>query len=100
MRKRKDGVLSTPRRWPQAGQHLERCGLFGGQHGVVAMSTPSTWRNASTASAPASFARARWRTPILDKRPVPVTRKNVRAWRSREDVGDLIRYVACLPPQS
>jgi NADP-dependent 3-hydroxy acid dehydrogenase YdfG len=36
-------------------------------------------------------------TPILDKRPVPVTAEERAKMAQKEDVGDLIRYIACLP---
>jgi NADP-dependent 3-hydroxy acid dehydrogenase YdfG len=37
-------------------------------------------------------------TPILDKRPVPVSAEERGRMAQKEDVGDLIRYIACLPP--
>jgi NADP-dependent 3-hydroxy acid dehydrogenase YdfG len=37
-------------------------------------------------------------TPILDKRPNPVSVEERAQMVQSEDVGDLIRYVACLPP--
>ncbi len=37
-------------------------------------------------------------TPILDKRPMPVTKEERARMAQSEDVGDLIRYIACLPP--
>ena len=36
-------------------------------------------------------------TPILDKRPVPITSAERKRMAQSEDVGDLIRYVVCLP---
>jgi NADP-dependent 3-hydroxy acid dehydrogenase YdfG len=36
-------------------------------------------------------------TPILDKRPVAITPAERKRMAQSEDVGDLIRYVACLP---
>ncbi len=36
-------------------------------------------------------------TPILDKRPVPVSAEERNRMAQKEDVGDLIRYIACLP---
>jgi NADP-dependent 3-hydroxy acid dehydrogenase YdfG len=36
-------------------------------------------------------------TPILDKRPVPVSAEERAKMAQKEDVGDLIRYIACLP---
>jgi NADP-dependent 3-hydroxy acid dehydrogenase YdfG len=37
-------------------------------------------------------------TPILDKRPVPVSKEERARMVQSEDCGDLIRYIACLPP--
>jgi NADP-dependent 3-hydroxy acid dehydrogenase YdfG len=37
-------------------------------------------------------------TPILDQRPVPVSAQERARMLQSEDVGDLIRYVAMLPP--
>ncbi len=36
-------------------------------------------------------------TPILDKRPIPVSAEDRAKMAQSEDLGDLIRYVACLP---
>jgi NADP-dependent 3-hydroxy acid dehydrogenase YdfG len=36
-------------------------------------------------------------TPILDRRPNPVSAEERAKMVQSEDVGDLIRYVACLP---
>jgi NADP-dependent 3-hydroxy acid dehydrogenase YdfG len=36
-------------------------------------------------------------TPILDKRPVPVSKADRDRMLQSADVGDLIRYIACLP---
>ena len=36
-------------------------------------------------------------TPILDKRPIPVSKEDRARMAQSEDVGDLVRYVACLP---
>ena len=36
-------------------------------------------------------------TPILEKRPVPVSAEDRAKMAQSEDLGDLIRYVACLP---
>ena len=37
-------------------------------------------------------------TPILDKRPNPVGPQERARMVQSEDCGDLIRYIACLPP--
>ncbi len=47
----------------------------------------------STALCPGEVA-----TPILDKRPVPVSAEDRAKMVQPEDCGDLIRTIACLPP--
>ena len=47
----------------------------------------------STALCPAEVA-----TPILDRRPVPVPAEARARMLQPNDLGDLIRYVATLPP--
>lgn len=47
----------------------------------------------STAICPGEVA-----TPILDKRPIPVSAEDRARMVQPQDVGDLIRYIACLPP--
>ena len=37
-------------------------------------------------------------TPILDKRPIPVSAEDRAKMVQAEDCGDIIRYIACLPP--
>jgi NADP-dependent 3-hydroxy acid dehydrogenase YdfG len=99
MRKRKDGVLIHTS--SMAGRHpstLAGRPTSAAKHGVVAMSHTINRRSASTASAPASSARARWRRRSSTSgrcRSQPAERKRMA---QSEDVGDLIRYVACLPP--
>ena len=39
-------------------------------------------------------------TPILDKRPNPVSAEDRAKMVQSEDCGDLIRYIACLPRAS
>jgi NADP-dependent 3-hydroxy acid dehydrogenase YdfG len=46
----------------------------------------------STALLPGEVA-----TEILDKRPVPVSAEDRAKMAQSEDVGDLVRYIACLP---
>jgi NADP-dependent 3-hydroxy acid dehydrogenase YdfG len=67
------------------------------KHGVVAMSHSINTEECvngirCTAVLPGEVA-----TPILDKRPVPVTQAERARMVQPEDVGDLIRYVATLP---
>ena len=67
------------------------------KHGVVAMSHSINMEECvngirSTALCPGEVA-----TPILDKRPVPVSADERARMVQPEDCADLIRYVACLP---
>ena len=68
------------------------------KHGVVAMSHSLNMEECvhgirSTAICPGEVA-----TPILDKRPRPVSTEERARMVQPEDCGDLIRYIACLPP--
>jgi NADP-dependent 3-hydroxy acid dehydrogenase YdfG len=67
------------------------------KHGVVAMSHSINMAECvhnirSTAVLPGEVA-----TPILDARPVPISAEERARMAQSEDVGDLIRYIACLP---
>jgi NADP-dependent 3-hydroxy acid dehydrogenase YdfG len=67
------------------------------KHGVVAMSHSINCEecvngNRTTVICPGEVA-----PPILDKRPVPVTKAQRARMLQSEDLGDLIRYVAGLP---
>jgi NADP-dependent 3-hydroxy acid dehydrogenase YdfG len=78
MRKRKDGVLiHTASMAGRQASILSGAAYSAAKHGVVAMSHTIN---------------------ILDKRPIPITKEERARMAQSEDVGDLIRYVACLPP--
>jgi NADP-dependent 3-hydroxy acid dehydrogenase YdfG len=99
MRAQQDGVLIHTA--SMAGRFIG--GLSGpaytaAKHGVVAMSHSINMAECvnnirSTVVLPGEVA-----TPILDKRPVPVSAEDRARMVQSADVGDLIRYVACLPP--
>ena len=68
------------------------------KHGLVAMSHSINMQECvngirSTAMLPGEVA-----TEILDKRPVPVSAEDRAKMAQSSDVGDLVRYIACLPP--
>ncbi len=68
------------------------------KHGVVAMSHSINMQECvngirSTALLPGEVA-----TEILDKRPVPVSAEDRAKMVQSSEVGDLVRYIACLPP--
>ena len=99
MRAQKDGIIIITA--SMAGRNM---GLLSGaayvaaKHGVVAMSHSINMAECingirCTAVLPGEVA-----TPILDKRPVPVSAEDRARMVQSEDVGDLIRYIACLPP--
>ena len=68
------------------------------KHGVVAMSHTLNMEECVNGIRSCAVLPGEVATPILDKRPVPVTREERAKMAQSEDVGDLIRYIACLPP--
>jgi len=98
MRARKDGVLIHTA--SMAGRFIG--GVSGpiytaAKHGVVAMSHTINMQECvngirSTVLLPGEVA-----TPILDKRPNPVSPEERARMVQPEDCGDLIRYIACMP---
>ena len=99
MRKQQDGQIIVTA--SMAGRWV---GLMSGpayvaaKHGVVAACHTINMQECvngirCTAVLPGEVA-----TPILDKRPVPVSAEDRAKMAQKEDVGDLIRYIACLPP--
>ena len=100
MRRQKDGVIINIA--SIAGRVVSTqpgVGYIAAKHGVVALShsiNMEECRNGirSTALSPGEVA-----TPILAKRPVPVSDEDKARMLQSEDLGDLIRYIACLPPR-
>ena len=98
MRQQRDGVLIHVSSW--AGRFigpLTGPAYIASKHGMVAMSHSINCEEClngirSTVICPGEVA-----TPILDKRPVPVTKAQRARMLQPEDLGDLIRYVAGLP---
>jgi NADP-dependent 3-hydroxy acid dehydrogenase YdfG len=98
MRRQQDGLLIHTA--SMAGRFIG--GLSGAaytaaKHGVVAMSHSINMQECingirSTVVLPGEVA-----TPILDRRPVPVSAEERARMLQSADVGDLIRYIACLP---
>jgi NADP-dependent 3-hydroxy acid dehydrogenase YdfG len=98
MRKRKDGVLihtsSVAGRQPSL---LSGPAYSAAKHGVVAMSHTINQEECVNGIRSCVVLPGEVATPILDKRPIPVTKAERARMAQSEDVGDLIRYVACLP---
>ncbi len=98
MRKRKGGVLIHTS--SMAGRHpslLSGPAYSAAKHGVVAMSHTINMEECVNGIRSCALLPGEVATPILDKRPVPVTKGERAKMAQSEDVGDLIRYVACLP---
>ena len=98
MRAQQDGVLIHTASW--AGRWV---GLVSGaayiaaKHGVVAMSHSLNMEECVNGIRSCVICPGEVATPILDKRPVPVSAEERAAMVQPEDCADLIRYVACLP---
>ena len=98
MRAQQDGVVIITA--SMAGRFISRLsgpGYTAAKHGVVALSHTINMEECvngirSTVVLPGEVA-----TPILDKRPVPVSAEERARMAQSEDVGDLIRYIAGLP---
>ncbi len=98
MRAQKDGILiHTASMAGRFVSPLSGPGYTAAKHGVVAMSHSINMEECvngirSTVVCPGEVA-----TPILDKRPVPVSAEDRAKMVQPEDCGDLIRYIASLP---
>ena len=98
MRKQKGGLLihtsSVAGRVPGP---LSGATYSAAKHGVVAMSHTLNMEECVNGIRSCAVLPGEVATPILDKRPVPITPAERKRMAQSEDVGDLIRYVACLP---
>ena len=98
MRAQKSGVLIHTASW--AGRFL---GLVSGpaytaaKHGVVAMSHTINMEECANGIRSTVICPAEVATPILDRRPVPVSAEERALMLQSIDVADLIRYVAMQP---
>lgn len=99
MRAQKDGVLiHTASMAGRSVSALSGATYTAAKHGVVGMSHSINCEECvngirSTVICPGEVA-----TPILDRRPVPVSAEDRARMLQSEDLGDLILYVATLPP--
>ncbi len=99
MRKQQDGVLIHTS--SMAGRNpslLSGPAYSAAKHGVVAMSHTINQEECVNGIRSCALLPGEVATPILDKRPVPITPDERKRMAQSEDVGDLIRYIACLPP--
>ncbi|MBN9089112.1 MAG: SDR family oxidoreductase [Reyranella sp.] len=98
MRKRKDGVLIHTS--SMAGRNpspLSGAAYSAAKHGVVAMSHVINMEECVNGIRSCVVCPGEVATPILDKRPIPVSKQERARMAQSEDVGDLIRYIACAP---
>ncbi|HYX02398.1 MAG TPA: SDR family oxidoreductase [Reyranella sp.] len=99
MRRHKDGVLihtsSMAGRNPST---LSGAAYSAAKHGVVAMSHTINMEECVNGIRSSVVCPGEVATPILDRRPIPVSKEERARMAQSEDVGDLIRYIACLPP--
>ncbi|HEV7263740.1 MAG TPA: SDR family oxidoreductase [Falsiroseomonas sp.] len=99
MRAQKDGVLIHTS--SMAGRNvspLSGAGYTAAKHGVVAMSHTINMEEGVNGIRSCVVLPGEVATPILDKRPNKLSAEELAKMVRSEDVGDLIRYVACLPP--
>jgi len=99
MRKQQDGVLiHTSSMAGRNASLLSGPAYSAAKHGVVAMSHTINMEECVNGIRSCVVCPGEVATPILDKRPIPITKEERARMAQSEDVGDLIRYVACLPP--
>jgi NADP-dependent 3-hydroxy acid dehydrogenase YdfG len=99
MRAQKDGVLiHTASMAGRIVSPLSGAGYTAAKHAVVAMSHSLNMEECVNGIRSCVICPGEVATPILDKRPNPVSAEDRAKMVQSEDVGDLVRYVACLPP--
>jgi NADP-dependent 3-hydroxy acid dehydrogenase YdfG len=98
MRPQRDGVLIHTASMAGRGiSMLSGAGYTSAKHGVVAMSHTINMEEGVNGIRSCAVLPGEVATPILDKRPNPVSAEERAKMVQSVDVGDLIRYVACLP---
>jgi len=98
MRKQKDGVLiHTSSMAGRNASLLSGPAYSAAKHGVVAMSHTINMEECVNGIRSCVVCPGEVATPILDRRPIPVSKEERARMAQSEDVGDLIRYVACAP---
>jgi NADP-dependent 3-hydroxy acid dehydrogenase YdfG len=98
MRAQRDGLLIHTASW--AGRFvspLAGAAYVAAKHGVVAMSHSINSEECVNGIRSSVVCPGEVATPILDQRPVPVSKEDRARMLQPEDMGDLIRYIATLP---
>jgi NADP-dependent 3-hydroxy acid dehydrogenase YdfG len=99
MRRQKDGVIINTA--SNAGRFVSvqpGSPYISAKHGVVTLSYSINMEECVNGIRATALCPGEVATPILDKRPVPVAPEERSRMVQSEDVGDLIRYIASLPP--
>ena len=99
MRAQKDGIIIHTASW--AGRFvnpLSGVAYTAAKHGVVAMSHSLNLEECVNGIRSTVFCPGEVATPILDERPNPPPAEARARMLQPADCGDLICYVACLPP--
>jgi NADP-dependent 3-hydroxy acid dehydrogenase YdfG len=98
MRAQKDGILiHTASMAGRFVSPLSGSGYTAAKHGVVAMSHSINMEECVNGIRSCAVCPGEVATPILDKRPVPVSAEDRAQMVQPADCGDLIRYIASLP---
>jgi NADP-dependent 3-hydroxy acid dehydrogenase YdfG len=100
MRKQKDGVVINIA--SIAGRFVSTqpgVGYVAAKHGVVALSYSINMEECRNGIRATALCPGEVATPIIANRPVPVSEEDKARMLQSEDIGDLIRYIACLPPR-
>ena len=98
MKAQKEGTIINVSSW--AGKFVSPMtgpAYVASKHAVVALTESFNMENAKFNLRACCVCPGEVATPILDKRPIPITKEERARMAQSEDVGDLIRYVACLP---
>lgn len=99
MRTQRDGMLiHTSSMAGRIVSPLSGPGYTAAKHGVVAMSHTINMEEGVNGIRSCVICPGEVATPILDKRPNKLSAEERAKMVQSEDVGDLIRYVACMPP--
>lgn len=73
-------------------------GYVAAKHGVVAMSHSINMEECANGIRSCALLPGEVNTPILQKRPNPLSQEDLARMLQPEDVGDMIRHIAGLPP--
>jgi NADP-dependent 3-hydroxy acid dehydrogenase YdfG len=98
MREQKDGVLIHTASW--AGRYVSMLsgpGYTAAKHGVVAMSHELNMEEFANGIRSTVLCPGEVATPILDRRPVPVSAEDKARMIQSEDMGEIILFVATRP---